>query len=148
MTTCTSDYSHTQLSARPDIQFLRMSNINTTKIKAELLEDHMQMHYDHLNRSQIQTLLESKLSGRPLFLRIVGTEMSNYSVYTDLDVYTESIREMCTSVRDLYVRCFKRWSHDHSWSYEVMSAEQTEKTTAGEAIGLSLAFFNRPYLFF
>lgn len=116
---------------RPDVQFLSISHLNTTKLKAEYLEDKMQMHFDHLKRLQLQTIFESKMSGRPLFLSIMGNEMCAYSVYTDLDNYTEMIREMCTSVRDLYVRSFKRWSQDHSWTYIVLSAEQMESETAG-----------------
>ncbi|WAR26485.1 TTC41-like protein, partial [Mya arenaria] len=130
ITTLVSDLSCTNLRKRPDASFLTLSNLNTTKVKAELLEDHMQMHYEHLKRFQLQTLFESKMSGRPLFLTILGNEMCSHGVYTELDAYTETIREMCTSIRDLYVRCFKRWSRDHSWTYEVLSAEQTESEEA------------------
>lgn len=116
---------------RPDTMCLSLSNLNTTKVKADMLEDHMQMHFEHLKRLHLQNIFESKLSGRPLFLRILGNEMSSYSVYTDLNVYTETIREMCTSIRDLFIRCFRRWSQDHSWTYEVLSAEQTESDSVG-----------------
>ena len=54
LTTAKSDFSHTSLSRRPDVQFLTVSNLNTTKLKAEFLEDHMQRHFDHLNRVHIQ----------------------------------------------------------------------------------------------
>lgn len=91
----------------------------------------MQMHFEHLKRCHLQTIFETKLSGRPLFLSIMGNEMCAHSIYTDLETYTEMIREMCTSVRDLYVRSFKRWSHDHSWTYEVLSAEQMESENVG-----------------
>lgn len=64
-------------------------------------------------------------------MSIMGNEMCAHSIYTDLETYTEMIREMCTSVRDLYVRSFKRWSHDHSWTYEVLSAEQMESENVG-----------------
>ncbi|KAL4226385.1 hypothetical protein ACF0H5_014369 [Mactra antiquata] len=127
MTTFTSDLSHAGLQKRPDAKFLLLPNLNTTKVKAEVLEDHMQMHFEHLKRSQLQTIYESKLSGRPLFLSLLGNEMCSYSIYMELDTYTETIREMCTSIRDLFIRCVKRWSHDHSWTYEVLSAEQAEK---------------------
>ncbi|XP_053377944.1 uncharacterized protein LOC123530292 isoform X2 [Mercenaria mercenaria] len=130
VTTLNSDLSHSNLTKRPDTKVMSLSSLSTTKVKAEMLEDHMQMHFDHLKRTQLQTIFESKLSGRPLFLRILGNEMCSYSVYTDLSVYTDTIREMCTSIRDLFVRCFKRWSQDHSWTYEVLSAEQTESDTA------------------
>lgn len=116
---------------RPDTKFVSISNLNTPKLKAEVLEDHMQMHFEHLKRLHLQTIFDSKLSGRPLFLRVMGNEMCAHSVYTDLENYTDMIREMCTSVRDLYVRSFKRWSKDHSWTYEVLSAEQIESENVG-----------------
>jgi len=116
---------------RPDTQFFLVQTLGTTKLRAEYLEDHMQMHFDHLKWQHLQNIYESKLSGRPLFLSIMGNEMSAHSVYTKLSTYTDLIREMCTSVRDLYVRSFKRWAQDHSWTYEVLSAEQTESEAAG-----------------
>ena len=130
-TTISSDLSHSNLRNRADVKFLQLSHLNTTKLKAEFLEESMNMYYDHLKKSHLHTLFESRLSGKPLFLKIAGTEMSSYSVYTDLDVYTDMIREMCTSIRDLYVRCIKRWSHDHSWTYEVLSSEQMESENVG-----------------
>jgi hypothetical protein len=132
VTTLNSDFSHGNLLKRPDTKVVSLSSLNTTKVKAEMLEDHMQVHFDHLKRSQLQTIFESKLSGRPLFLKIMGNEMCSYSVYTDLNVYADMIREMCTSIRDLLIRCFKRWSQDHSWTYEILSAEQTESDAAGK----------------
>jgi len=131
LTTSTSDLSCSNLAKRPDTTFLILSNLNTTKLKAEFLEDHMLMHYDHLKRSHMQNIFESKLSGRPLFLTVLGNEMCSHSVYTELAMFCETMREMCTSIRDLYVRCFKRWANDHSWTYEVLSAEVAESPEAG-----------------
>lgn len=130
MTILNSDLGYANLAKRPDTQFITLSNLDTTKLKAEMLEDHMGVHFEHLKRTHLQTLFESRLSGRPLFLRIVGNEMCSYSVYTDLNVYTDTVRDMCTSIRDLLIRCIKRWSQDLSWTYEVLSAEQTESEQA------------------
>ena len=131
LTTSASDYSYTCLSKRPDVQYMSFSSLNTTKIKTEVLEECMQTHFDKLNRSCLQTLFESKLSGRPQFLSVVGIEMCSFSIYTKLDKYIEAIRETCSSMRDLYIQCIHRWSQDYSWSYEVLSAEQIDSDTVG-----------------
>lgn len=131
LTTSPSDYSYTCLSQRPDVQLMHISNINTYKLKTEILEEHMQVHFDNLTKSHLQTLFESKLSGRPHFLSVVGTEMCSFTVYTSLDNYIEIVRDMCTSVRGLYTRCFRRWSQDYSWTYEVLSAEHADQDTIG-----------------
>ena len=91
----------------------------------------MDSYFNKLNRSRLQMLLETKLSGRPQFLSVVGNEMCSFSIYTNLDKYVETIRETCSSMRDLYIRCIRRWSQDYSWSYEVLSAEQVDSDTIG-----------------
>ena len=42
-------------------------------------------------------------------------------------------------MRDLYIRCIRRWSQDYSWSYEVLSAEQADSDTIGMYSKLSLS---------
>ena len=123
---------------------MRLQTLGTTKLKSEILEEHMQTHFDNLDRSHLRTLFDSKLSGRPQFLMVVGTEMCSFKVYANLENYVETIREMCTSMRDVYIRCFRRWSQDYSWSYEVIPADQTDQDTIGRFIGL-LATASKPY---
>ena len=131
LTTSPSDYSFTCLSKRPDVQVMCLQSVSTTKLKTEILEEHMQTHFDNLTRSHLQTLFDSKLSGRPQFLSVVGTDMCSFTVYTNLDNYIETVREMCTSMRDVYTRCFRRWSQDYSWTYDILSADQTDQDTIG-----------------
>ena len=111
---------------------MSISGLRTTKLKTEILEEHMQIHFNNLSRTHLQTLFESKLSGRPHFLSVLGIEMCSFSIYTSLDKFVEMIREMCSSMRDLYIRSFRRWSQDYSWSYEVFSAEQVDSDTLGK----------------
>ncbi|KAK3585946.1 hypothetical protein CHS0354_038488 [Potamilus streckersoni] len=123
LTTSTSDFSYRSLSERGDIKHLTLPQLKTANLKMKYLEEHMQMHYNHLKQEHISIIFESKLSSRPLFLTLLGNEIASFSVYTDLKAFLESTVEMCSSLRDLFTRCIKRWKKELSWSWEVIPTD-------------------------
>ncbi|KAL3853010.1 hypothetical protein ACJMK2_016596 [Sinanodonta woodiana] len=123
LTTSTSDFSYRSLSERGDIKHLTLPQLKTASLKMKYLEEHMQMHYNHLKQEHVSIILESKLSSRPLFLTLLGNEIASFSVYTDLKAFLENTVEMCSSLRDLFTRCIKRWKKELSWSWEVIPTD-------------------------
>lgn len=128
-TTCRSDLSYFSLSKRTDVRLHTIPLFDSMKIRLNFLEDCMQQYYDHLKHlpGYEKQITDIKLTTRPLFLSTLGTEMQTFEIYTDLEKYLDDTYDHCSSFRDLCVRCFNRWTREHSWQKECLFLDSTDE---------------------
>ncbi|KAJ8301148.1 hypothetical protein KUTeg_020135 [Tegillarca granosa] len=128
-TTCRSDLSYFSLSKRTDVRSQTIPLFDSLKIRLNFLEDYMQQYYDHLKHlpGYEKQITDIKLTTRPLFLSTLATEMQTFEIYTNLEKYLDDTYDHCSSFRDLCVRCFNRWTREHSWQKECLFLDSTDE---------------------
>jgi hypothetical protein len=89
-----------------------MPVFDTIKLQIDFLEDHLQQHFHMLNKNHYQQINDVKLTKNPLFLTILGNEIESYSVHSNLAEYLDETYDKISSLRDICVRCFQRWTRE------------------------------------
>ncbi|VDI72723.1 Hypothetical predicted protein [Mytilus galloprovincialis] len=122
-----SDLVYHGLSRRQDCTLLSMPVFNTIQLQMQFLEEHMQQHFHLLNKNHYQQINDVKLTKNPLFLNILGNEIESYSVHSNLAEYLDETYDKISSLRDLCVRCFQRWTKEYSWNKESLYGDAEDE---------------------
>lgn len=110
-----------------------MPVFDTIKLQIEFLEDHLQQHFHMLNKNHYQQINDVKLTKNPLFLTILGNEIESYSVHSNLAEYLDETYDKISSLRDICVRCFQRWTREYSWTKESLYGDVEDEDELGRA---------------
>ncbi|ESO83634.1 hypothetical protein LOTGIDRAFT_169106 [Lottia gigantea] len=113
-TTSRSDLTFHSLSKRNDVQTLTIKSLVENTQKPLILMENMKFYYQRLSKHNLKQISEIQVSQKPLFLRLLASEMSCYNVYRDLTEYLDDFYELC-SVREFWIRSLQRWVRDYSW---------------------------------
>lgn len=129
-----SDLVYHGLSRRQDCTLLSMPVFNTIQLQMQFLEEHMQQHFHLLNKNHYQQINDVKLTKNPLFLNILGNEIESYSVHSNLAEYLDETYDKISSLRDLCVRCFQRWTKEYSWNKESLYGDAEDESELGRVL--------------
>ncbi|XP_021370952.1 uncharacterized protein LOC110461680 isoform X2 [Mizuhopecten yessoensis] len=125
-TTCRSDLSYHAMTSRRDIVSRPVPLLNTDKLRTNFLEEHMQHHFMYLKPVDFENIHSLKACNNLLYLNILCNEMQTFNVHVHLTQYLDDVYDNCTSLRELCVQCFQRWTKDYSWQKENLYGDSTE----------------------
>lgn len=126
-TTSRSDLLFHGLSQRADCTLVSMPVFDTIKLQINFLEEHLKQHFHLLNKNHYQQINDVKHTKNPLFLTILGNEIESYSVHKNLAEYLDETYDKISSLRDLCVRCFQRWTKEYSWTKESLYGDAEDE---------------------
>ena len=85
LTTVRSDLTYKTLSQRPDTKVLLVPLFTDNNQKSSMVTENLAIHCKCLDQAQLQRVVTSKLSDRPLFLSILANELRVRGTYGNLD---------------------------------------------------------------
>ena len=104
-----------------------------TTSKSRVVKEYLAIHCKCLNDAQLDRIVSSKLSDRPIFLTVLANELRVFGVYSRLDYHLDSYLD-ARSIRDLWSKIILRWVKDYSWnSNEHHKSDNNDQESTGES---------------
>ncbi|XP_055958244.1 tetratricopeptide repeat protein 41 [Patella vulgata] len=134
VTTSRSDLTCHSLSKRADVKIVHVKKLFESQQKQLILMENMKHNYEKLSKHNLKQVLDIKLTDKPLFLRLLASEMSCFNVFTSLNEYLDDHYELC-SVREFWIKSYKRWVDVYNWRldspFDGDSCTDEERETMG-----------------
>ncbi|XP_022099088.1 uncharacterized protein LOC110983816 isoform X2 [Acanthaster planci] len=134
LTTVRSDLTYKTLSQRGDTQVLPVPLFKDKGQKSAMVANNLAIHCKCLDRGQMEKVVTSKLSDRPLFLSILANELRVCGTYRNLDKVLEQYVEAAT-FRDLWKCVIHRWIRDYGWTTDGRSTSASSDSSLEDMSG-------------
>ncbi|XP_033647263.1 uncharacterized protein LOC117306832 [Asterias rubens] len=134
LTTVRSDLTYKSLSQRQDTQVLLVPLFTDRGQKSSMVTENLAIHCKCLDEVQLQKVVTSKLSDRPLFLSILANELRVRGTYGNLDKVIDQYIEAVT-FRDLWKCVIQRWIRDYGWTTDGRSTSVSSDSSREDMSG-------------
>ncbi|XP_038054126.1 tetratricopeptide repeat protein 41-like isoform X2 [Patiria miniata] len=134
LSTVRSDLTYKTLSQRGDTQVLPVPLFRDKGQKTTMVANNLAVHCKCLDQAQMEKVVASKLSDRPLFLSILANELRVCGSYGNLDKVMEQYIEAVT-FRDLWKCVIHRWIRDYGWTTDGRSTSVSTDNSLDDVSG-------------